>query len=964
MNTKFLTLCVGMAVLGASVGMAATADGTTAADSLVTAGNQVPYVGVKAGTEKAKNYNGDGAQADGAIAIGEDAEAQTEYSIAIGKNVNAKGGKLEGYSTYYYPAIGIGMNVKVDGRDAIAIGRGVRAEGKDALALGRDSTADGEITLAIGYNASAKLAKKPNAGPDYKQATAVGPYAKALAPSSNAFGSHSSVYEQFATALGDFASVYGVSGIAIGNQAKAGMNSTKAFASGIAIGEESKSEANQAIAIGKKAWSQATGSIALGENSETKNEYTETNALFSGVKNNDHEVGVVSVGRAKRGFTIKEVNRRITHIAGGVDDNDAVNVAQLKTISDAIGYTTDKETGKITNVGDKTVLARLAALEQSPGGSTATGGATTSGGVHYVGFGGDENTTDANYNNDGAAGEGSIAIGRAAHSEYDGSVAIGDAAIGNGYDGDGVNHYAGTSIAIGKNAKATGGAVVIGEKASGIALGDLALGRGAKAEGTTKKTGGKNFGAAIAIGNYSKAQKVGAVALGLRTKATNKYAIAIGGDGTTEAKGEESLAIGNATKADGKNSMAIGTSAWIKGEDSIGIGHSSKADSRESVAIGRGATVKVMNSVAIGAGSYAEGRLQDTVALFSGSKQTDTKSGIVSFGYTNRERRLTNVAGGVNPTDAANIAQLQALSEQIGYTTDAATGKINNAGSKTILARLDALEQNPAPAPQPQPQPEPKLQLVAGDGIDLTEKDGKTTIGLNADTQQKIANAGPAINQQTELDVKSVKATAFSVGDKVYLDADGLHAGDRKIDKVKAGTEDTDAVNFGQLKSLDGKVAAAEKQLTDMSATVTQASRKADQALQEAMDVRDESRGGVALSTALAALKPVSFDGTNRSQIMAGIGHYRSHTAVALGVAYYANPHTMYHVGASYADGADAAVNAGVTWSFGAGDDDRVAAENASWRQMQARMDALQQENEQMKAQLQELWYLLKKEGK
>lgn len=333
MNTKFLTLCVGMAVLGASVGTAATADGTTAEDSLVTAGNQVPYVGVKAGTEKAKNYNGDGAQADGAIAIGEDAEAQTEYSIAIGKNVNAKGGKLEGYSTYYYPAIGIGMNVKVDGRDAIAIGRGVRAEGKDALALGRDSTADGEITLAIGYNASAKLAKKPNAGSDYKQATAVGPYAKALAPSANAFGSHSSVYEQFATALGDFASVYGVSGIAIGNQAKAGMNSTKAFASGIAIGEESKSEANQAIAIGKKAWSQATGSIALGENSETKNEYTETNALFSGVKNNDHEVGVVSVGRAKRGFTIKEVNRRITHIAGGVDDNDAVNVAQLKTIS-------------------------------------------------------------------------------------------------------------------------------------------------------------------------------------------------------------------------------------------------------------------------------------------------------------------------------------------------------------------------------------------------------------------------------------------------------------------------------------------------------------------------------------------------------------------------------------------------------------------------------------------------------
>ncbi len=951
MNTKFLTMLIGLAVVGASVSNAADVENTD---------TKVPYVGVKAGTEKMQNYNGDGAKAQGAIAVGEDVEALTEYSIAIGKNIKAKGGKLEGYNTHYYPAIGIGLKVEAEGNDAIAIGRDVRAQGRDAVAFGRNAMAEGEMTLAIGFNASAKLAKKPNAGPEYKMATAVGPYAKAMAPSSSAFGGHASVYEQFATAVGDFASVYGVSGIAIGNQAKAGMNSNKAFASGIAIGEESKSEANQAIAIGKKAWSQATGSIALGENSETQNQYTATKALFSGTDNNDNQVGVVSVGRAKRGYSIEAVNRRITHVAGGVDDNDAVNIAQLKTISEAIGYTTDQTTGKITNNGTQTVLARLDKLEKNSSGDASTGGTATGGGVHYIAFGGDENTADANYNNDGAAGKGSIAIGRAAHSEYDGSVAIGDEAIGNGYDGGGISHYAGTSIAIGKKAKATGGAVVIGENAAGIALGDLALGRGAKAEGTTKMTGGKNFGAAIAIGNHSKAQKVGAVALGLRTKATNKYAIAIGGDGTTEAKGEESLAVGNATKAEGKNSMAIGTSAWIKGEDSIGIGHNSKADSRESVAIGRGATVKVMNSVAIGAGSYAEGRLQDTVALFSGSKQTDTKSGIVSFGYQNRERRLTNVAGGVNPTDAANIAQLQALSTHIGYTTDAATGKINNAGTKTILARLDALEENVSSAPQPQPQPQPQLQLAAGDGIALTEKDGKTTIGLNADTQQKIANAGPAINQQTELDVKSVKATAFSVGDKVYIDADGLHAGDQKIVKVKAGTEDTDAVNFGQLKVLDGKVAAAEKQLTDMSATVTQASRKADQALREAMEVRDESRGGVALSTALAALKPVSFDGTNRSQIMAGVGHYRSHTAVALGVAYYANAHTMYHVGASYADGADTAINAGVTWSFGSGGDGQVVPKNKSWEQMQQQMDTLQQENEQMKAQLQEMWRLLK----
>ena len=49
---------------------------------------------------------------------------------------------------------------------------------------------------------------------------------------------------------------------------------------------------------------------------------------------------------------------------------------------------------------------------------------------------------------------------------------------------------------------------------------------------------------------------------------------------------------------------------------------------------------------------------------------------------------------------------------------------------------------------------------------------------------------------------------------------------------------------------------------------------------------------------------------------MAGIGNYKSQTAVALGVAHYTNENTMFNLGVSL-DSHDGIVNAGVTHKFG-----------------------------------------------
>ena len=52
------------------------------------------------------------------------------------------------------------------------------------------------------------------------------------------------------------------------------------------------------------------------------------------------------------------------------------------------------------------------------------------------------------------------------------------------------------------------------------------------------------------------------------------------------------------------------------------------------------------------------------------------------------------------------------------------------------------------------------------------------------------------------------------------------------------------------------------------------------------------------------------------TQIMAGVGNYKSQTAVAVGMAHYTNENTMFNIGVSL-DSHDNMVNAGVTHKFG-----------------------------------------------
>ena len=103
----------------------------------------------------------------------------------------------------------------------------------------------------------------------------------------------------------------------------------------ISFGHQNEITANNAVAIGSGAGVSAEGGVALGVGSVAS---TVAGALGYGAAEGETSIawnathGAVSVGSSVEG---KEITRQITNVAAGTEDTDAVNVAQLKKVSEA-----------------------------------------------------------------------------------------------------------------------------------------------------------------------------------------------------------------------------------------------------------------------------------------------------------------------------------------------------------------------------------------------------------------------------------------------------------------------------------------------------------------------------------------------------------------------------------------------------------------------------------------------------
>ena len=179
----------------------------------------------------------------------------------------------------------------------------------------------------------------------------------------------------------------------------------------------------------------------------------------------------------------------------------------------------------------------------------------------------------------------------------------------------------------------------------------------------------------------------------------------------------------------------------------------------------------------------------------------------------------------------------------------------------------------------------------------ITTTDGLTTLTNREGThktQMDFAEVGKDLSVGGNATVGgSMTASSYKVGDKTYIDSNGINANNQTITNVAPGelsATSTDAVNGAQLFDTNQKMRNFNSRLNRVGAG----------------------------AAALAALHPLDFDPDSKWDFAAGYGNYRDANAAAVGLYYRPNEDTMFSVGGSFGGGENM-INAGVSLKLGRG---------------------------------------------
>ena len=375
----------------------------------------------------------------------------------------------------------------------------------------------------------------------------------------------------------------------------------------------------------------------------------------------------------------------------------------------------------------------------------------------------------------------------------------------------------------------------------------------------------------------------------------------------------------NGTIKAGKDGNAVA----INGTD----GTIKAGDGTNAVAIdGVNGSVKVADKIALNG--------KDGKAAI-GTVGIDGKDGIITTGGNNPvavNGKDGVVTGLTNKTwDPNNITSGRAATE------DQVQSAVANAGwDATVGTEGSGVNSTPSATPE-KIRPNETLTFKAGNNMMVSHAGKTISYAVNPElTDMKSATFKDAAGNTTVTNGNGITITPGSANPNnpnagpVSLTKDGLNNGNNQIKGVAPGSDDTDAVNIGQLKASNAKMGDAIGQ------------------------VAGEVQRVGAHAAAMAALKPIQYDPLEPTQIMAGVGNYRGETAAALGLAHYTNEDTMFNVGVSVG-GNHNMVNAGVTHKFGSSPEkknipDRYkAGPISSVYVMQDEVSSLKKENAEQK---------------
>lgn len=726
--------------------------------------------------------------------------------------------------------------------------------------------------------------------------------------------------------------------IVMGNE-----NTIEGVSNVISFGHQNTISANNAVAIGNGAGVSVEGGVALGVGSVAS---TDANALGYGAAEGETGIawkatnGAVSVGSSVEG---KKITRQITNVAAGTEDTDAVNVAQLKKVSEAAasasqGWKLKTQNGNASDVkpgatvefdGDANIQVgndgnkvSVTLKKQLTGIQSITGAGEGAGSISFA-DGGKVKVNDVIIEKGGKiTGVAAGAITETSTDAVNGSQlhAVATEAgkhttLSNGKNTtvestvkDGQTDYkvnvAGdltdiTSVANGDSKiNLNKDSIIISNGNKYFAITNSGIGMSyIGADYSAKSIMLGENGTTISGGLNVAGSKITGVAAGVAdTDAVNvgqlNAAVQAGNTDTHIKAGEYGVGTDNKVNMQlvDKNGKDAGTVTITDVAKASDVGDVNNIASDIKNKEGKTTVVDAVNNLnnkldnKVGDLNYVEGG--------KGNYVTNGENTTTSIGKL--DQALKDVADTANQGWNLSTNGGEASKVAPGKTVDFSGDKnitISNDGTNVKVKLNEAIDVNTVTA------------NTVTTGNTVMNSDG-VKVGADVSLNQNGLNVGKDVSvtaTAVTAGKTSISDEGVKVGDKTYISADGLNANGQHITNVKAGEADTDAVNYGQLKDTNNRINGVENQVISNSNRINQLGSR----------VNKVGAG----AAALAALHPMDFDPDDKLTFSAGYGNYAGENAAAIGAYYRPDEKVMFSVGGTVGNGENM-VNAGISFAL------------------------------------------------
>ena len=521
-----------------------------------------------------------------------------------------------------------------------------------------------------------------------------------------------------------------------------------------------------------------------------------------------------------------------------------------KTTATISGSTAIGKGAKVNGAEDAAAVGTSAQVNETATGGMAFGKNAVTGedkGTVTVG--------DVTANVAAVGGENSVALGTSAKASGNTALALGNGAQVNNY-----TTQSGTTVTKTVNSGSTAigsGAVVTGANDA------VAFGSDAKVEGTgTNADDSLAIGKSASVATAKDAMALGT--MGKTWNQLTRTSVIGYGNKVNQATSITSLAdtqiLGNDVTATLGNSVYLGTGSSAKNANSPDTDTLVKAETDAANAVDTtgmtddqkakalsDAKAKARYAVKLAAMKANNGSTAGTEALNTDTTYDDGTNytyagsspvGVVTVGSAGKERRIQNVAAGLvsaTSTDAVNGSQLYALTRQIRFGGDNSSfGKTTAADDQNVVARgsnetisitggSDAVKSSTADGTTTYTVDATKL---TGNNIAVVADKNANALHVQLasnlkelNTAQLGSGSGGSYKETIKLDgtgnsggsislsdatgilKNTMDTTGMSLTSGAKFTSSGISAGSQQINNVTAGTSDTDAVNYGQLKN-------------------------------------------------------------------------------------------------------------------------------------------------------------------